>query len=144
MTMIMCVRAHEEEKEKKEEDKKPVKGRVGRAGRMRKEVGTFSRISSARWHNGSASLYLPRLPYSTARLLSVAATCKEGQPPSHTSSAKAEPPNGSAGKRLVAKPLDLNSQGTGRTVSSMLVVLRPLDNSPTHDTPTPVITSKRT
>lgn len=38
---------------------------------------TFSRISSARLHSGSASLYLPRLPYSTARLLRVAATCGE-------------------------------------------------------------------
>lgn len=25
-------------------------------------LGTFSRISSARWHSGSASLYLPLLP----------------------------------------------------------------------------------
>lgn len=35
---------------------------------------TFSRISSARLHSGSASLYLPRLPYRTARLFNVAAT----------------------------------------------------------------------
>lgn len=41
----------------------------GRAGR------TFSRISRARWHRGSASRYRPRFPYRTARLFSVAATC---------------------------------------------------------------------
>ena len=35
---------------------------------------TFSRIWRARLHKGSASLYLPRLPYSTARLFRVAAT----------------------------------------------------------------------
>lgn len=35
---------------------------------------TFSLISSARLHSGSASLYLPRLPYRTARLFNVAAT----------------------------------------------------------------------
>lgn len=35
---------------------------------------TFSRISRARLHSGSASLYLPLFPYSTARLLRVAAT----------------------------------------------------------------------
>lgn len=35
---------------------------------------TFSRISRARLHSGSASLYLPRLPYRTARLFNVAAT----------------------------------------------------------------------
>lgn len=35
---------------------------------------TFSLISSALLHRGSASLYLPLLPYSTARLLRVAAT----------------------------------------------------------------------
>lgn len=35
---------------------------------------TFSRITSARRHIGSASLNFPRFPYSTARLFSVAAT----------------------------------------------------------------------
>lgn len=35
---------------------------------------TFSLISSALLQRGSASLYLPLLPYSTARLLRVAAT----------------------------------------------------------------------
>jgi len=35
---------------------------------------TFSRMTSARLHSGSASLYLPRFPYRTARLFSVAAT----------------------------------------------------------------------
>lgn len=39
---------------------------------------TFSRISRARLHSGSASLYLPLLPYSTARLFSVAATYNTG------------------------------------------------------------------
>ena len=35
---------------------------------------TFSRISRARLQSGSASLYLPLLPYNTAKLFSVAAT----------------------------------------------------------------------
>lgn len=35
---------------------------------------TFSRISKALLQSGSASLYLPRFPYNTAKLLSVAAT----------------------------------------------------------------------
>ena len=38
------------------------------------KVPTFSLISRARLHRGSASLYLPLLPYSTAKLFSVAAT----------------------------------------------------------------------
>ena len=38
---------------------------------------TFSLISSARLHRGSASLYLPRFPYRTARLFNVAATCEK-------------------------------------------------------------------
>ena len=36
---------------------------------------TFSLISSALLQRGSASLYLPRFPYNTARLFNVAATC---------------------------------------------------------------------
>lgn len=43
---------------------------------------TFSRISRALLHSGSASLYFPLLPYSTARLFRVAATCngwREGE-----------------------------------------------------------------
>lgn len=35
---------------------------------------TFSLISKARLHKGSASLYLPLLPYNTAKLFNVAAT----------------------------------------------------------------------
>ena len=38
---------------------------------------TFSRISKALLHNGSASLYFPRLPYKTAKLFNVAATFTE-------------------------------------------------------------------
>lgn len=35
---------------------------------------TFSRITSALLQSGSASLYLPRFPYNTAKLFKVAAT----------------------------------------------------------------------
>jgi len=38
---------------------------------------TFSRISRARLHNGSASLYFPLFPYKTAKLFKVAATYKQ-------------------------------------------------------------------
>lgn len=38
------------------------------------DVLTLSLISRALLHNGSASLYLPRLPYKTAKLFKVAAT----------------------------------------------------------------------
>lgn len=40
---------------------------------------TFSLISRALLHSGSASLYFPLFPYRTARLLSVAATYKQIQ-----------------------------------------------------------------
>jgi len=38
-------------------------------------MNTFSLMVNARLHRGSASLYLPRFPYRTAKLFSVAATC---------------------------------------------------------------------
>lgn len=39
---------------------------------------TFSLISNALLHRGSASLYLPLFPYRTAKLFKVAATYKTG------------------------------------------------------------------
>ena len=46
----------------------------GRKEKKQKDILTFSRISSARLQSGSASLYLPRFPYNTAKLFNVAAT----------------------------------------------------------------------
>ena len=54
------------------DDMVEAKDRIGEEG-----IPTFSLISRALLHSGSASLYLPRLPYSTARLFKVAATWRE-------------------------------------------------------------------
>lgn len=46
-------------------------------GERARKTRTFSRISRARLHSGSASLYFPLLPYRTAKLFKVAATCRD-------------------------------------------------------------------